>query len=200
MQGEISMMTTANFFIKALISASALLLLSQCSYWEQLQEDRRLDAEYATYYAAHVPESKALRELKDAAGQATAARVKKMYASDKADEYFPFSPAELTELKGLMGSLQELPPVEREAWKNEQRKGVHLPSPMPFYLYFSDLEFLGADGKVLGSMSLTCGIASSDEAESYRQTADRCFKPNYMLTPEALKRFRALPPIKKGSY
>ena len=109
------MMTTANYFIRALISASALLLLSQCSYWEQLQEDRRLDAEYATYYAAHVPESKELRELKDAAGQATAARVKKMYASDKADEYFPFSPVELTELKGLIESLQELPPVEREA-------------------------------------------------------------------------------------
>ena len=194
------MKTTNHSFIKAFISTAALLLLCQCSYWEQLQEERRLDAEYDTYYAAHVPESKSLTALKSAARRATAARVKKMYASDKADEYISFSPEELSELKLLMESLQELPPVEREAWKNEQRKGVNLPSPMPFYLYFSDLELLDADGKVLGTLSLTGGIASTEEAEAYRNTADRSFKPDYMLSPDELKRFRALPPVEKGGY
>ncbi|MBR5895386.1 MAG: hypothetical protein IKZ13_07585 [Akkermansia sp.] len=194
------MKTTNHSFIKAFISTAALLLLCQCTYWEQLQEERRLDAEYDTYYAAHVPESKSLTALKSAARRATAARVKKMYASDKADEYISFSPEELSELKLLMESLQELPPVEREAWKNEQRKGVHLPSPMPFYLYFSDLELLDADGKVLGTLSLTGGIASTEEAEAYRNTADRSFKPDYMLSPDELKRFRALPPVEKGGY
>lgn len=194
------MKTTNHSFIKAFISTAALLLLCQCTYWEQLQEERRLDAEYDTYYAAHVPESKSLTALKSAARRATAARVKKMYASDKADEYISFSPEELSELKLLMESLQELPPVEREAWKNEQRKGVHLPSPMPFYLYFSDLELLDADGKVQGTLSLTGGIASTEEAEAYRNTADRSFKPDYMLSPDELKRFRALPPVEKGGY
>ena len=194
------MKTTNHSFIKAFISTAALLLLCQCTYWEQLQEERRLDAEYDTYYAAHVPESKSLMALKSAARRATAARVKKMYASDKADEYISFSPEELSELKFLMERLQELPPVEREAWKNEQRKGVHLPSPMPFYLYFSDLELLDADGKVLGTLSLTGGIASTEEAEAYRNTADRSFKPDYMLSPDELKRFRALPPVEKGGY
>ena len=194
------MKTTNHSFIKAVISTALLLLLCQCTYWEQLQEERRLDAEYDTYYAAHVPESKSLTALKSAARRATAARVKKMYASDKADEYISFSPEELSELKLLMESLQELPPVEREAWKNEQRKGVHLPSPMPFYLYFSDLELLDADGKVLGTLSLTGGIASTEEAEAYRNTADRSFKPDYMLSPDELKRFRALPPVEKGGY
>ncbi len=194
------MKTTNHSFIKAFISTAALLLLCQCTYWEQLQEERRLDAEYDTYYAAHVPESKSLTALKSAARRATAARVKMMYASDKADEYISFSPEELSELKLLMESLQELPPVEREAWKNEQRKGVHLPSPMPFYLYFSDLELLDADGKVLGTLSLTGGIASTEEAETYRNTADRSFKPDYMLSPDELKRFRALPPVEKGGY
>jgi len=194
------MKTTNHSFIKAFISTAALLLLCQCTYWEQLQEERRLDAEYDTYYAAHVPESKSLTALKSAARRATAARVKKMYASDKADEYIAFSPEELSELKLLMESLQELPPVEREVWKNEQRKGVHLPSPMPFYLYFSDLELLDADGKVLGTLSLTGGIASTEEAEAYRNTADRSFKPDYMLSPDELKRFRALPPVEKGGY
>lgn len=194
------MNTTNHSFIKAFISTAALLLLCQCTYWEQLQEERRLDAEYDTYYAAHVPESKSLTALKSAARRATAARVKKMYASDKADEYISFSPEELSELKLLMESLQELPPVEREVWKNEQRKGVHLPSPMPFYLYFSDLELLDADGKVLGTLSLTGGIASTEEAEAYRNTANRSFKPDYMLSPDELKRFRALPPVKKGGY
>lgn len=194
------MKTTNHSFIKAFISTAALLLLCQCTYWEQLQEERRLDAEYDTYYAAHVPESKSLTALKSAARRATAARVKKMYASDKADEYISFSPEELSELKLLMESLQELPPVEREVWKNEQRKGVHLPSPMPFYLYFSDLELLDADGKVLGTLSLTGGIASTEEAEAYRNTADRSFKPDYMLSPDELKRFRALPPVEKGGY
>lgn len=194
------MKTTNHSFIKAFISTAALLLLCQCTYWEQLQEERRLDAEYDTYYAAHVPESKSLTALKSAARRATAARVKKMYASDKADEYISFLPEELSELKLLMESLQELPPVEREAWKNEQRKGVHLPSPMPFYLYFSDLELLDADGKVLGTLSLTGGIASTEEAEAYRNTADRSFKPDYMLSPDELKRFRALPPVEKGGY
>lgn len=194
------MKTTNHSFIKAFISTAALLLLCQCTYWEQLQEERRLDAKYDTYYAAHVPESKSLTALKSAARRATAARVKKMYASDKADEYISFSPEELSELKLLMESLQELPPVEREVWKNEQRKGVHLPSPMPFYLYFSDLELLDADGKVLGTLSLTGGIASTEEAEAYRNTADRSFKPNYMLSPDELKRFRALPPVEKGGY
>lgn len=194
------MKTTNHSFIKAFISTAALLLLCQCTYWEQLQEERRLDAEYDTYYAAHVPESKSLTALKSAARRATAARVKKMYASDKADEYISFSPEELSELRLLMESLQELPPVEREVWKNEQRKGVHLPSPMPFYLYFSDLELLDADGKVLGTLSLTGGIASTEEAEAYRNTADRSFKPDYMLSPDELKRFRALPPVEKGGY
>lgn len=194
------MKTTNHSFIKAFISTAALLLLCQCTYWEQLQEERRLDAEYDTYYAAHVPESKSLTALKSAARRATAARVKKMYASDKADEYISFSPEELSELKLLMESLQELPPVEREVWKNEQRKGVHLPSPIPFYLYFSDLELLDADGKVLGTLSLTGGIASTEEAEAYRNTADRSFKPDYMLSPDELKRFRALPPVEKGGY
>ena len=194
------MKTTNHSFINAFISIAVLLLLCQCTYWEQLQEERRLDAEYDTYYAAHVPESKSLTALKSAARRATAARVKKMYASDKADEYISFSPEELSELKLLMESLQELPPVEREAWKNEQRKGVHLPSPMPFYLYFSDLELLDADGKVLGTLSLTGGIASTEEAEAYRNTADRSFKPDYMLSPDELKRFRALPPVEKGGY
>lgn len=192
------MKVTDNYFIKALISATALLLLCQCSYLEQIQEDRRLDAEYETYYAAHVPESRALRELKEAARWATSARVKKIYASDKPDEYFSFSPVELAELRQLMESLQELPPVEREQWKNEQRKGVRLPSPMPFYLYYTDLEFLDSDGKVLGTLSLTCGIASTEEAEAYRHTADRSFKPDYMLPPESLKSFEALPPVIKG--
>ena len=123
-----------------------------------------------------------------------------MYASDKADEYFSFSPVELAELKGLMESLQELPPIEREVWKNEQRKGVQLPSPMPFYLHFSDLEFLDSEGNVIGTLSLTCGIASTEEAEAYRNTADRAFKPDYMLSPEALKRFIDLPPVVKGGY
>ena len=194
------MKTSGNYYIKALISAAALPLLCQCSYWAQLQENRRLDGEYEIYYASHVPESKALRELKEAAGRASAARVKKMYASDKADEYFSFSPVELAELKGLMESLQELPPVEREVWKNEQRKGVQLPLPMPFYLHFSDLEFLDSEGNVIGTLSLTCGIASTEEAEEYRNTADRAFKPDYMLSPEALKRFIDLPPVVKGGY
>ena len=180
------MKTTNHSFIKAFISTAVLLLLCQCTYWEQLQEERRLDAEYEIYYASHVPESKALRELKEAAGRASAARVKKMYASDKADENFSFSPVELAELKGLMESLQELPPVEREVWKTEQRKGVQLPLSMPFYLHFSDLEFLDSEGNVIGTLSLTCGIASTEEAEAYRNTADRAFKPNYMLSPEAL--------------
>ena len=194
------MITTNQNVTKTLICTAVVLLLSQCSYWEQRKEDQQLDAEYDTYYAAHVPESKALRELKEAAGRASAARVKKMYASDKADVYFSFSPVELAELKGLMESLQELPPVEREVWKNEQRKGVQLPSPMPFYLHFSDLEFLDSEGNVIGTLSLTCGIASTKEAEAYRNTADRAFKPNYMLSPEALKRFIDLPPVVKGGY
>ena len=188
------MKTTSNYIIKTFVSTSALLLLSQCSYWDQLQEERRLDAEYDTYYAAHVPESKSLTELKVAARRATAARLKKMYASDKADEYISFSPENLSELKVLIESLQELPPVEREAWKNEQREGARLPSPMPFYLQFTDLELLDADGKVLGTLSLTCGIASTEEAEAYRNTADRAFKPDYMLSPEALQRFNTLCP------
>lgn len=185
---------------KTILCLSVLLLLAQCAYVEQLQEDRRLDAEYDTYYAAHVPESKALTALKAAAEQASAARVKKMYASDKPDEYFVFTPAELAELKVLVAGLQELPPVEREAWKEEQRKGVSLPLAIPFYYHFADLEFLDADGKVLGTLSLTSGLASTEEAEAYRNTAERAFKPNYMLAPEALKRFKALPPVVKGGY
>lgn len=177
-----------------------LLLLGQCAYVEQMAEERRLDAEYDTYYAARVPESKALAELKAVARRASSARVKKMYASDKDDEYFSFAAEEFAELKGLMERLQELPPVEREAWKAEQRKGVRVPLALPFYYYFTDLEFLDDGGKVLGTLSLTCGLASTQEAEAYRRTADRAFKPDYMLSPEDLKRFKALPAVVKGSY
>lgn len=194
------MKTTGNYWIKSLTGTAVVLLVCQCSYWVQLQEAQRLDSEYDKYYAAHVPESKALRELKEAAGRATAARVKKMYASDRADEYFSFSYEELNELKGVMASLQELPPVERELWKNEQRKGVQLPSPMPFYLYYTDLEFLDSEGKLLGTLSLTCGIASTEEAEAYRNDANRAFSPDYMLPPETLKQFKALTPVKKGNF
>ena len=66
------MKTSGNYYIKALISAAALPLLCQCSYRAQLQENHRLDVEYEIYYASHVPESKALRELKEAAGRASA--------------------------------------------------------------------------------------------------------------------------------
>lgn len=194
------MMPTNHNVTKTLICTAVVLLLSQCSYWEQRKEDQRLDAEYDTYYAAHVPESKSLKELKEAARRAHAARVKKMYASDKADEYFEFTPADLAELKELMESLQELPPVEREAWKAEQRKGVELPLAIPYYMYFTDLEFLDSAGKVIGELSLTCRIASTEKAESYRNKANRAFCPDYMLSPGALKRFESLPPVAKSGY
>lgn len=66
------------------------------------------------------------------------------------------------------------------------------------YTVYTDLELLDAQGRVIGSMSLTQGIAAAEKADYYRRSTNRIHQPTYMMPQELLTRFKAIPAMQRS--
>lgn len=171
------------------------LLLSSCSYIEQIQETRRLDAEYQVYLEKERAGSPSLHKLRDAA--ANAAKVQVHIIPDMGmvqEQIIPLSDEELATIREIFPRLKDLPPLSREAWENRE-KGDY-PFMTVSWISFNKLEFLDADGNILADMFLNTGIAEEEEMGTELQKFEQ-FTPHYMLPSADRERFYAIPAIKK---
>ncbi len=57
---------------------------------------------------------------------------------------------------------------------------------------------LDAQGRVIGSMSLTQGIAAAEKADYYRRSTNRIHQPTYMMPQARLTRFKAIPAMQRS--
>ncbi len=57
---------------------------------------------------------------------------------------------------------------------------------------------LDAQGRVIGSMSLTQGIAAAEKADYYRRSTNRIHQPTYMMPQALLTRFKAIPAMQRS--
>ena len=171
------------------------ILLSSCGYIEQIQEKRRLDAEYQVYLEKEKAGSPTLHKLRAAA--ANAAKVQVHIIPDMGavqEQVIPLSDEELTTVREIFPRLKDLPPLSREAWEN--RENGNYPYMSVSWVSFDKLEFLDAEGNVLADMFLNTGIAEEEEMGAELPDFEQ-FTPHYMLPAADRKRFYAIPAIKK---
>lgn len=171
------------------------LLLSSCSYIEQIRETRRLDAEYQVYLEKEKAGSTNLHKLHAAAANATKVQVHIIPDMGGVQEQIiPLSDEEVATLRDIFPRLKDLPPLSREAWEN--RENGNYPYMSVCWVSFDKLEFLDAEGNVLADMFLNTGIAEEEEMGAELQKFEQ-FTPHYMLPAADRKRFYAIPAIKK---
>lgn len=184
-----------------MLAAGFLLLLTNCQYVAQMMEERRLDDLYDAYYAQVAQESAPLQALKKAAEQASAAQVSVMPVSvDTPKSSFPISGEEWNVTKAALLHLQDLPPLNRETWKKikvrEENGMMDFPAS---YSVYTDLELLDAQGKVIGTLSLTQGIAPAEKADYYRGSTSRIHQPSYMLPQAHLESLKSVSAMQRAS-
>ena len=171
------------------------ILLSSCGYIEQIQEKRRLDAEYQVYLEKEKAGSPSLHKLRDAA--ANAAKVQVHIIPDMGmvqEQLIPLSDEELATIREIFPRLKDLPPLSREAWENRE-KGDY-PFMTVSWISFNKLEFLDAEGNILADMFLNTGIAEEEEMGAERQKFE-LFTPHYMLPAADKKRLYTIPALKR---
>ena len=170
------------------------LLLSSCSYIEQIQETRRLDAEYQVYLEKAKAGSPGLHKLRDAA--AAAAKIQVHISPDVSnieERIIPLSDEEIATIREIFPRMKDMPPLSRTAWENREKGNfTHM---FVSWISFDQLEFLDAEGKVIADMFLNCGIAE-EEKMGTEQLEFEQFTPLYMLPAADKKRFYAIPAIK----
>ena len=180
--------------MRYLIILSAMLL-SSCSYIEQIQETRRLDAEYLVYLEKEKAGSPALHKLHAAAANAAKVQVHiTPDISDVQEQIIPLSDEEVATIREIFPRLKDLPPLSREAWEN--RENGDYPFMTVSWISFVQLEFLDAEGNILADMFLNTGIAEEEEMGAERQKFE-LFTPHYMLPAADKKRLYAIPALKR---
>ena len=171
------------------------ILLSSCGYIEQIQEKRRLDAEYQVYLEKEKAGSPTLQKLRSAAANAAKAQVHIIPDMGMVQEQIiPLSDEELATIREIFPRLKDLPPLSREAWENRE-KGDY-PFMTVSWISFNKLEFLDAEENILADMFLNTGIAEEEDMGTELQEFE-LFTPHYMLPTADRKRFYAIPAIKK---
>ena len=180
--------------MRHLIILSAMLL-SSCSYIEQLQETRRLDAEYQVYLEKEKAGSTNLHKLHAAAANATKVQVHIIPDMGGVQEQIiPLSDEEVATIREIFPRLKDLPPLSREAWEN--RENGDYPFMTVSWISFVQLEFLDAEGNILADMFLNTGIAEEEEMGAERQKFE-LFTPHYMLPAADKKKLYAIPALKR---
>ena len=171
------------------------ILLSYCGYIEQIQEKRRLDAEYQVYLEKEKAGSPTLHKLRAAA--ANAAKVQVHIIPDMGavqEQVIPLSDEELATVREIFPRLKELPPLSRKAWENRE-KGDY-PFMTVSWISFDMLEFLDAEGNILADMFLNGGIAEEEDMGTELQEFV-LYRPHYMLPAADKKRLYAIPAIRR---
>lgn len=130
-----------------------------------MMEESRLDALYDTYYAKASQERAPLQALKKAVEQACGAQEVVMPVSvHQSKSYFPIRGEEWNVAKEALLQLQDVLPLNSETWKKlKQREENGMMDFPASYTVYTDLELLDAQGVVIGTMSLTQGIAPAEK-------------------------------------
>lgn len=183
----------ANDLNKALwITAGGLVCsLVSCYLVSRVRQELALDREYDDQQARADARAASLRE---AAARAVKAQVRitVTHGFGGADEIIDITPVELEELQSIMKHLESAPLTERAVWKRRRHGLSNRVKSPSFYLYLANLEFLDADGELLGELMLNQPIAKSENVAIYRHSG--C-SAEYVLPTKELARFEELPTI-----
>ena len=154
------------------------------------------DACYEAYLASH---GEAAKKLREAAAAASTMRFH-VYGGGgpfkTVNEYLPLKPDEVQAVREILAEVEETPPHDFSSWLEIQHADQFCPACVP-PLYKKELEFIASNGEVLYTYGDHDGpMGSTAKAEEYRTAVSR---PNLMLPPASLARWKALPCFKRAS-